>query len=333
MIPAVTYKDQYGDLIGESIEQFFYKLIYEPVLIVIAQYLKRSVKLSAADTPLFRLKQKIESGIILYDGQFMSGVFDSQTSKALKALGAVWDTAKRSWKIAPEKLPPTLKSAVSASKDRLEKANKAMQQELDNIQARVDEAVEGIDLSKPLAKVMQDLQRQTIKAMDVIGVEYTLTPEQQQHLSENYINSMKLQIKTWAPEHVVKLREDVQKNAMAGYRYSELMETLEHDYGQTKAKAAFLARQETSLFMAKFRRERFEDAGVKFYRWDTVGDGKVRPDHKKLNDRIFQFGDPPVTDTSTGRRGEPGEDYNCRCIARALTQHCQKIGGEWRIMN
>ena len=41
----------------------------------------------------------------------------------------------------------------------------------------------------------------------------------------------------------------------------------------------------------------------------------MRKDHKRLNGKIFSWNDPPVIDTRTGRRGHPGDDYQCRCVA------------------
>jgi hypothetical protein len=40
-------------------------------------------------------------------------------------------------------------------------------------------------------------------------------------------------------------------------------------------------------------------------------DSRVRPDHVHLNGRVFSFDDPPVADTRTGFRGNPGEAANC----------------------
>lgn len=89
-------------------------------------------------------------------------------------------------------------------------------------------------------------------------------------------------------------------------------------YGASKAKAKFLARQETSLLMSKYQEERFKDLGITHYKWSGADDQRERPDHKLLNGKIFRFDDPPVTNRSTGAKNNPGEDFNCRCIAIAI---------------
>jgi SPP1 gp7 family putative phage head morphogenesis protein len=166
--------------------------------------------------------------------------------------------------------------------------------------------------------------------MKAVGVQYSLTHGQKEALKKDYTQNIKLYIKDFAQEHIEKLRGEVEQNAMSGYRAKELEERLRVKYGASRSKAKFLAKQETSLFMSKSRRERFLDAGVEFYRWDSLGDRRVRPDHRKLNGRIFQFGDPPVSDSSTGKRAEPGEDFGCRCRAVALVGKFHKVGGEWK---
>lgn len=54
--------------------------------------------------------------------------------------------------------------------------------------------------------------------------------------------------------------------------------------------------------------------GVERYEWRTQRDWKVRPIHADLNGTIQRWDDPPVI-SKDGRRGHPGDDYNCRCIA------------------
>lgn len=41
----------------------------------------------------------------------------------------------------------------------------------------------------------------------------------------------------------------------------------------------------------------------------------MRADHRRLNGKIFSWNAPPIVDMRTGRRGHPGDDYQCRCVA------------------
>lgn len=60
------------------------------------------------------------------------------------------------------------------------------------------------------------------------------------------------------------------------------------------------------------------EGGFDRYVWTTKKDGKVRPDHARLEGRIISWNDPPVVDLRRGRHAHPGEDYNCRCTAAPL---------------
>jgi len=76
-----------------------------------------------------------------------------------------------------------------------------------------------------------------------------------------------------------------------------------------------IARQETSLFVSKYREERYTGAGITEYIWSTSKDQRVRPDHAALDHQVFSWDSPPVTDRATGKRNNPGADFGCRCLA------------------
>ena len=122
-------------------------------------------------------------------------------------------------------------------------------------------------------------------------------------------------MKEWSKEAIAKLRGDITVNVVKGFRAQRMVDQIQADAGVTKRKAQFLARQETSLLVSKFREERYKDVGLVEYEWSTGGDERVRKDHKDLDGRIFRYDSPPIVDRATGRRGNPGEDFNCRCIA------------------
>lgn len=51
------------------------------------------------------------------------------------------------------------------------------------------------------------------------------------------------------------------------------------------------------------------------YRWVTQEDNRVRKTHRKLNNKIFSYNDPPTTIDEYGHThtGNPGTDWGCRC--------------------
>lgn len=333
MPPTIQYKQIYGDIISEDILEFWKSLIYNPLIEVLQDHFPKDIKLNAKDLPGEYLLKKIKNSEIIYDGKYFYGKIDAKVSKELKEYGATWDASRKSFKLATGKLTPDLKTAVTTSASRLKTMNTQLELTLDTALNNSSKKLDEFDMGKGLDKVIKSLQEQAITATEKMGVSYTLTAGMKETLKQDYTQNMKLYIKDWTETHIKKLRRDVQDNAMQGYRADQLMDLLETRFGTTKAKAEFLAKQETSLFMSKFRRERFTDAGLNYYRWSTSKDRRVRPDHQKLDGKIFIFGSPPIVDSSTGRRAEPGEDFGCRCIAIPVTSEIRKIHGEYVIIS
>jgi SPP1 gp7 family putative phage head morphogenesis protein len=65
---------------------------------------------------------------------------------------------------------------------------------------------------------------------------------------------------------------------------------------------------------SKFKQVKYESVGVSKYKW-SISNVRTRPDHKALNGKVFSFDDPPISNTSTGARNNPGEDFGCNCQA------------------
>ena len=126
--------------------------------------------------------------------------------------------------------------------------------------------------------------------------------------------TLKITIKGQAHEQIAKLRQTVADNAEQGYRAETLIEGIRDQYAMSRDHARFVAKQETSMFMSDYRRARFQEVGVRRYRWSCSGDVRVRPDHKKLHGQVFEYANPPIVDSRTGRRANPGYDFGCRCL-------------------
>lgn len=82
----------------------------------------------------------------------------------------------------------------------------------------------------------------------------------------------------------------------------------------TRSRATLIARTETARTGAILQRVRAESIGVTHYQWSTVGDSNVRPSHKKLNGKVFEYLNPPLCD-APDIHANPGCVFNCRCIS------------------
>ncbi len=54
------------------------------------------------------------------------------------------------------------------------------------------------------------------------------------------------------------------------------------------------------------------------WRIDASDMSRTRPDHRRLNGKMFRWDDPPVVNHRSGERGHPGMDGRCRCWAEAV---------------
>jgi SPP1 gp7 family putative phage head morphogenesis protein len=144
-----------------------------------------------------------------------------------------------------------------------------------------------------------------------------LTADQRKRLAEAYTENLDKYIKDFTEKQVKELRSQISENVLSGKRYENMEKVIRKSYGVTERKAKFLARQETGIMMAQFKKIRYTDAGIQKYKWRCVvgsPNHPVRKMHERLNGTTQFFSEPPITDNK-GNRNNPGEDYNCRCTA------------------
>lgn len=129
-------------------------------------------------------------------------------------------------------------------------------------------------------------------------------------------------ISTIPQETLGAMREIVKEGYLGGQTNKTIAKRIQEAYGVNKSRAQFYARDQTAKLNADITREQQNDAGVDEYIWRTAGNistfpnsGRVRESHAKLNNKRFKYSNPPIVDEKTGRRANPGQDYNCRCVA------------------
>jgi len=274
---------------------------------IIEKYFK--VKLNTINV----LVEAIASNRIQYiDGVFI-GRFNSKISREIKKLGGVFNKKAKAWQIELTKLPINVRAAIGNSAIALESLNQELDTFLKNFQFD-----DSLDFEKnyvqSITKIESDF-RKTAKGIEVIP---ELTEKALKNIAINYSENMKLYIKDWTEENIINLRQKVQVNADQGFRAENLISDLQKNYGVSKNKAKFLAKQETSLLMSEYREQRYRDIGSTRYKWSTSKDGRVRPDHKELDGKIFSWSEPPIVNRENGKRAHPGQDFGCRCLAMAI---------------
>lgn len=151
-----------------------------------------------------------------------------------------------------------------------------------------------------------------------IGVGYvdaTISRIELEEIDRAVSNSIDL-IKTVAEEHFDDLKTMITEGVKSGTDYHSLRAAVAEAMGVAKTggpafpawKIERIAVDQTLKLHGKIVEQRQRNLGVTHYFWRTVGDARVRPDHKANEGKRFSWDDPPST-------GHPGEDIRCRCVA------------------
>lgn len=310
--------DRDYELVENKIRALLKREIYAPIMRMLG-YTSRSLKNSRDE-----LLTAIKSGRIqFYRGAF-SGRFSAAISKELAELGARWDRRSGTYRLSSSSLPMEVKNAISGSLEGFRAKIAGIDRKLSRIlPVEMAEQLQFSDIfDDTLYKTDKDL-RGTLRN---ITVSPELSDDARERISKEWGQNMRLWIADWTEKEIVNLRKDMRASVFAGNRNEVATKMIQKSYGSSVKKAKFLARQETRLLLTKFKQTRYEDAGVNEYRWGIANraiqakgapyvKGQVRHDHGMLAGKIFKWQNPPITDSKTGARNNPGQDYNCRCYA------------------
>lgn len=306
------------DNVERELKRVWRKELYEPLLKILG-YTNKTLANAKGNA----LIEALKSGrITFYRGEF-SGRLSAGITKSLRAIGARWDARTRTYKLPSSSLPIDIRHAVSVSENRFNQKMDAIDRKLTQILPAdiSDKASVGKFFDRALWRVEKDFE----KSIENISVAPTLSDEERRRIAGEWANNMKLWVQDFTKKQITQLRKDVQASVFKGNRYESIIGEIKKSYDVSENKAKFLARQETSLLMTKYKETRYQQAGVNEYEWRCVAGSKnhpVRPWHKSLEGKIFKFDNPPIT-TKPGesvRRNNPGQDYNCRCFAKPVVR-------------
>lgn len=303
-------RDSYSAELSKFLYSFFYAEIFAPLFLILDLPAGRRNDKSTS------LEDALRSGRLFYQDGFFVGPLTAALSKQLRGIGAVYNKTRKSYQLNVSAIPLNIKLAISegnlAAKNKLTRVQ-------DFLTAKEGSDIPDLDLEPffgmTIGKLNDQFDSTVVKKMTGENLEIPLALQYSEAMRVGYTENLNKYIKDWHQEQILKLREKITANVVAGYRADALISTIQEQRGVTQRKAKFLARQETSLLVSKYREVRYKDAGLNSYVWSTSHDERVRPDHKVLNGSVFRYDHPPVTDRRTGAKNNPGEDFNCRCVA------------------
>ena len=301
-------KKIYSSEIETEMLQVLYDVVFKPVFDILGVRTPGRVN-SVAD-----LKDALRAGRIFWQDGFFYGNFNATVAKALRDMGATFNKTKKAYKLNINDLPMDIRTDVVIGKGMNRDKTERILEALDG--AAEMKLVIGTGMKA--TSMFDDLNQQAISTFKVlpenIQIPMELTKQQKEDLLDSYQKNVSGYLEDWKTEAIERLREKTQANAALGYRSDRLATIVKTEFGVSKSKAKMIARQETSMFVSKYREERYTGAGIDEYVWSTSKDQRVRPRHKELDHQVFSWDSPPIVDAQ-GNRRNPGEDFGCRCIA------------------
>ena len=164
----------------------------------------------------------------------------------------------------------------------------------------------------------------SVKSIGVTGIDiFGDSPKLQDILSASIADNTRL-ITTIPEQYFNQVQSIVMSNMRSGLRPSAITKQLSEQFGITKRRAALIARDQTSKANGELSKQRQEDTGFKFFKWQTSEDIRVRDKHDDISDEDIGFGkgvykwdNPPKNDK--GVPIIPGSEINCRCVAIPVT--------------
>lgn len=310
------------EAIEEKIKALFKIKIYEPLL------RELSLPRKTLTNSLEDLLKSLQEGRITFSRGSFAGRFNSSITKELRELGARFDRKTGAFKLPLSSLPLEVRSAISASEWRFKQKIDRIDRKLAQI---LPEEIAGrLSISKNFDRTLWKTDRDFKSSVKGITVAPELTESRRKKIADEWQNNMRLWIKEFTEKEIVELRKNMKATVFAGNRYESAVKTIQKSYGVSANKAKFLARQETSLLMTKFKETRYLEAGVNEYKWGAVSGTPahpVRPRHKALAEasnkgKIYRWDNPPITSEpgQPDRRNNPGQDYNCRCFPKPVVR-------------
>lgn len=334
-------KESYTRLVQKALWSYLWEGLYKPMFEILA--IKPVIKAKNSIEEEKTIIKALEDGKIYYIqgvGFKAKDKFNNRISLILETWGAKFDKTMKVYKIPFNKIPSDVWQAIAQNKILQEQKIKEIERYLDevikNIPYQVDTMVFNSEVKTILDEAGKEVKK-NVKSINLIVPE--LSEEQKEEIAKEYTNNMQFFIKDWEEKKIPEMRAKVQQLTFDGYRADTVAKFLEKEYNIGKNKAEFLARNETCILLAEYKKVTYQEMGFDKFVWRTIIDGKERKLHEKLNGTTWSWNDPPVIDERTLQKGLPGETYNCRCQAQPYSDnmifklHNQPLGEDLKRKN
>jgi len=169
-------------------------------------------------------------------------------------------------------------------------------------------------------------KRQFLKfSKKVLGVDFIPDEPWEQKAIDSWSQDNYNLITNLADEYIKKINNKVSEGVRFGKSADEIRKDLKKiNKNISGYRAKLIARDQTGKLNGELTKRRMEDVGVEKYTWLTAGDERVRPDHRKMSNKICRWDNSNVysddgknwTSRPSSMQGLiPGQDIQCRCTA------------------
>lgn len=301
------------DIIEELNKAILY-VLYKTIFMPLKEALRTSKTALLENAELTPLEKSLKKGDIVYKDSYFTGKFNASISSELLKLGAIYQS-NLGFFIPTFNIPDSILSIATKYNDNLNSNYTRTLQAIDGI---TKQKIDNTSFANKIESILNGLDKSIEASMKDIAVMPTLSNTIKKNIAKEYSENLKLYIKDFTDNEILKLRSETQELFLKGRRKSELFSLIKDRYNVSVNKAKFLATQEMSLLQSNFTAERYKDAGVEKIQWTRTTAKKPDPYHASLVGKIFSLNDLPIIDEKTGQRGLPGERYNCQCDMRAV---------------
>lgn len=172
--------------------------------------------------------------------------------------------------------------------------------------------------ARDVAKRSDEALRRTLEKGG-LSVKFKMTPAMNDVLSSVVQENVSL-IRSIPQRYFQQIEGYVQRSVQTGRDLHQLSEDLQHNFGVTKRRAAFISRDQSNKASAALQRVRQQELGIKTAVWVHSGGGKEpRPSHIKAGrDRVIFDLETGWFDPDEKKFILPGQLPNCRCVSRPI---------------
>lgn len=307
---AVKHYDEHTAALLRPILDYTDEVFYLPIIDTLEDWEHRLTR-RRANAIASSLTAAIAAGAIVYQDGVFTGQFNAAISRELRAFGAKFSKAGRSFKIEPASLPIEIRQAIAVSTIKSRELHLELAALILLIAANVGQAETDINTTAAAMIIDRDIVEQLGKTVpaNVVVPNVKLSIADLADLKANVDEAIKKSVATSARD----LAEAITQNELEGANLHKLREIINVHLERLQTRAKSIAERETALFIAKERERLYKSIGVESYIWQTRLDERVRADHRILEGHQFTWDSPPVANRATGDRYNPGCGPNCRC--------------------